>query len=164
MVLNKKGYIGDIFTIFVVILIVAVVVFLSYRIIDEFNTSVQTSSNYGATSKSISQTGFNDFRPSWDYGFLFLVVGFWLVSLILTIFIDTHPIWYIISWLMLIFMVLGTYLLGNIYHSFVTDSPLTSVEANFIFIPYVMNNIGLIAVVMGFSILIALYSRFKREI
>jgi hypothetical protein len=97
-----------------------------------------------------------------DGVFAFIFVGLWIAAIIGSLMIDTHPIYFIIAFLLLIgVMIFGVYA-SNAFQTLIADDPgLTSLTDDFPITYFVLSNMLLVSIVVGISIMIALYGKFS---
>jgi len=95
-----------------------------------------------------------------DGGAVFILVGLWIATLVLAFSIESHPVFFVISLLLLIFSLIGVIALQNFYEEyFASDSDLTTLQSNFPAINFVFSHLLVISIVMGLSILVVLYGK-----
>ena len=94
-----------------------------------------------------------------DSALVFAFVLLWVGAVILAFFIDTHPIFFILTMLLLIGVLIVGAILSNTYTELIVDD--TSLETSFPMMTFIMQH--LVAFIMGvvISIVLALYAKTK---
>lgn len=94
-----------------------------------------------------------------DYSFLFILIGAFMATVISAFFIETHPIFFIVSLIVLIIFIVITPAMTNAFMG-VAASPRFSTEAAELNIAtQAMGNLPLILTVFGFILIIVLYAK-----
>lgn len=160
--INKKGNaVLDGITIVVVMVALGIFLLFGNYIIDTLNTDIQAADDIGADAKGVVSTINSNYVSLFDNLFLFafiLLVIFILVSVFL---IDTHPIFFIVSAILLIFVFVVAGLLANVYNDVATDSDLVTYSNNFTYMSWLMTHLLEVIIGLGFLISIVLFAKFK---
>jgi hypothetical protein len=101
------------------------------------------------------------FPSTMDGVFAFVFIGLWIVTIVSSFMIDSHPIYFIVALLLLIgVLIFGVYA-GNVYQEIIADDTgMDAVSQQFPITDYVLSNLFLVGLVVGISIMIALYGKF----
>jgi hypothetical protein len=96
-----------------------------------------------------------------DGVFAFVFIGLWIVTIVSSFMIDSHPIYFIVALLLLIgVLIFGVYA-GNVYQEIIADDAgMDAVSQQFPITDYILSNLFLVGLVVGISIMIALYGKF----
>ena len=94
-----------------------------------------------------------------NYGMIFMAVGLIISLVVSAFFIQTHPIFFIISIVMLMIVVVVSAPISNAFMEMVTSDSLSAEAAEYDIATHIVGNIPLFAVVGGFLIIIALYAK-----
>ena len=147
---------------FLVLLFAVGLIFITGHVIQsEINIMVQNDSDLGAPAKAIMEENTNRYPALMDDGFLLLFVLFWIMLLFASWRIDAHPIFFIISLLLMIFVILIGMTLGNSFQDIIADADIQPYADSFPMINFVMSNLGIISVSIVFSIAIVLYGKMR---
>ncbi len=87
---SKKGFIGDIMTLLIILFVLAVTIMSAYLMLNRVNTAFQTTPGISDSGKAIVSAANNKFISLWDGLFVFLLVGLSLAATISAYFVDTH--------------------------------------------------------------------------
>lgn len=164
MVKSKKGQmISDIVIIIIILFLFAAVAVIYSMVQSELNDSIQADDDMSSDAKQISQDATDTYPSSFDYMFMILLIGLWVVALITSFFIDTHPIFFGITVFLLGIILAMPVYLSNIYSDIIiTDSDLSVYAANFPKINFVMDNYLQVIIVVAVTVLIALYAKMRQ--
>ena len=118
---NKKG--GGISEgIFIVIImgVIAIIWAASNFLIADLEDDVTESLNYEQANTTFKNT-VRELPNNLDGAFTVILVLFWLGAIILAFFVDTHPIWFVISVIALIMILSLAAIIANTYDDFNTE-------------------------------------------
>jgi hypothetical protein len=150
---KKKRANAVIDTLFIIIIlfVCAVVWIISFSVQKDLNDDIQAS-DMRAEGKDVMQTTTNTAYKVLDGGILFFLIGFWILALIASFMVDSHPIFFIVSLILLIAVLIVVIVLGNVFDDiFTTD--FTGLSGYFPFTFFIFGHILAIAIVIGLSIL-----------
>ena len=157
----RKGNAGlDTIMIVVVIVIFAMVGIFGYQIFDELNTDVLDDLNHSA-ARNTSSDLHSKYPNLLDNLFLLAFVLFVVFAIVSVFLLDTHPIFFIISVVLLISVFCAALLLGNAYDDMMTDDELAPYANQFSYTSWVMSHIVELMIAVGFIILLALFIKFR---
>jgi len=96
-----------------------------------------------------------------DGVFAFIFAGLWIAAIIGSLMIDTHPVYFIIAFLLLVgVLIFGVYA-SNAFQTIVADDPgLSSLTDDFPITYFILSNMLIVALVVGISIMVSLYGKF----
>ena len=157
---NKRGILGFIFAI-VILFALAVVILIGAKLASEFSDALGGSDLMGDRGKNVMTGILDKYNTLFDYAFLAMLVLFWAATIISVFFLDTHPIMFAISLLMLLFVFICAAVFSNVFYEVAMSSSLRGEAAQFPILMSIMNNYLVIAIFMGFSMLGAMYAKSK---
>ena len=146
-----KGNILDIPIILIVLFVFAIVVLTSFTILDKFGTIAGDNIN-----QTYITQGENALR-GFDAGFLLLVIGFFIGTIISAFFINSHPVFFIISFLGLIIMVTISTVFTNAFIEIASTPGLVDTGNQFPITVAVFQNWPILVTLLGGIILIVLF-------
>lgn len=160
MVTNKKraNAIVDTALIVAVLFILAVTWLIGSYIQQELNTELQASDDLNADGKAVMAQTTETAYKVLDGGIMFLLVMFWILALVSSFMIDSHPIFFILSVVLLIVVFGAVIALGNAFHDIFTES-FTGLETQFPLTFFIFNHILPIFIVIGLSILVVMVAK-----
>ena len=157
----KKGQDINLLFVAVMVLVLAIVIIIGYRLIKQFNYSFQTLQTIPQEAKDITQKLEDNYVARFDILFVFVLVLLWIVMIASAFFIDTHPVFFMVS---LILTSVTAFMGGHLANSYAQfkDTPSLSADANqFKIIPYIFQHYIAILMVMGITTAISLFAKIK---
>ena len=94
-----------------------------------------------------------------DGFFIFIFIGLWIIALVASFMIDTHPIFFVMSIIILICILITSVYLGNAFEEFITDASLNDAHTQFPGTFFILTNLFPIIIGIGISILLVLYGK-----
>ena len=155
-----KGQLAlDIVTFAVMLLVMALSVTMSYIIMKEYKTTTDTIFTepvaLNLTSKAVS------FYTIWDSAYMFLVIGMGIALFISVFYIRTHPAFFFITLLSLVFALFFVPQISNVFHAYETSDGMTkyNLTGTFPKMTYVMDNLPIILSILGIITLVLYFVR-----
>lgn len=150
---NKKRANAVIDTIFIIIIlfICAIVWILSFNVQKDLNDDIQASDMRTEGKEIMSQTTNTSYKVL-DGAILFFLIAFWILAIIASFMIDSHPIFFVVSLILLMAVVLVVIVLGNVFDEIFTQD-ITGMSGYFPFTFFIFGHILPIAIIIGLSIL-----------
>jgi hypothetical protein len=135
----------------------AFIAVLGYRILGDIRTDALSDGGMGVNATNILNDAYSNF-PGWlDEAFVIVMVLIWIGVIVASFMIDTHPIFMAFSIIMLIFVWYVGAELANAYDNVLGTAEYST--ASFPKTTWVMERFVTILVVMGFTILVALFGK-----
>lgn len=157
---SKKGNaILDLLFTVGLIFIFALFIIGGYLAWSGINAELQADPDISQSGKAIA-TDVNTNYPAWfDNAFLFVFLGLWIASMLFAYMVDTLPIYFIVTLVLLIFiLIIGAYI-SNAYEEITADGDLGTVASNFPIMNWIFAHLVEIITVMGLSIALVLYAK-----
>ncbi len=151
-----KGSILDFLFIFIFLLIFAISTIVGSVILSNY---ADMSSNLGVSNISISQA--QTTIANLDYVFIFITFGMAIAVVVGAFMIRTHPVFFVISLFGLLFIILISGQLANVYLEFAQNAQLISTAANYPYMELIFQNLPLITAVFGIIVAIVAYSKIR---
>lgn len=159
--MNKKGFIGDVGLIIAIIFLVALVVIVGYKIFSSYNDKWQAAPSISAEGKQLVQDSKDRYVGLFDGIFMF-VFALLVVALFLSATqLNTNPAYFFITLIVLVFMIGGSAAISNSFETASTSESLNDTSNDFSFIPFLMSNLPIVTLLLGFVVLVALYVKIK---
>jgi len=157
LIIYMKGSMLDLIFIPVILFVVGISVFVASYLMTQIPTD-QFGSATAQHALNMGTAAINTF----NYGFLIIGVGLGIGAVILGFIYPSHPIFLVIGVIVLVFSMITTPIISNAFGTFIEDSRMTTVSANFPYIIWFMGDpLPLITSVFGFLLLIVMYSRIR---
>lgn len=158
----KRGSV-PIEAIFVLIVIFVMVLssFIGNILLGELNDDIQANPDMGELSKNVSSELTNRYTNVFDGVILGLFILLWAMSIVASLFVDTHPIFFIFSIIMLAIVLIAGAFISNAYDEIITDSTFSGYENQFPMTHFLMSNLMIFLLVVGFSVGLVLYGKTR---
>lgn len=161
--MKKKGSVFDLVLFMVVILALALIIIMGWRLFnildDEFDNNPDISSNAKTLIQMNKDRYVNLFNGIFLTFFLFLP----LALIVGAYFIDTHPVFFIASVFISVFLVLLGGAFSNVYEEISTDPELSSYADDFTFIDFIMENYVKYTLMVIFLVIIVTYAKNRES-
>lgn len=136
----------------------AITVVFAFKVLSEINTEIQADTDFNNVSKTSMQSVTVQFPQYMDNAFLMMVILFWVFIIVTSFFVDTYPVFFIISFLFLIFVfIIGMYM-SNAYEEVVSESGVSTFADSFPKMNWIMEHLLMVIMVIGASSALALYA------
>lgn len=127
------------------------------ELIDHFN---ETGSENNVSIAMVQDFG-NDFPSMWDSIFIIILFVFVGAAVVAAFFLDDNPIFFIIAVLALIFILIISAYLGNMYEESLEDEFYSDVSTDFPMMYWVGTHLFQVMLMAGGLILLALYGKSR---
>ena len=156
----KKGNVVlDSVLFLIVIVVFGIIGVLAAITFDEMSDDISADPDINEFAKN-ETTELNDRFPSTMDGAFALLFGLlWLAVLVTSFMVDSHPIFFIASIVLLIILLIGAGYLGNAYEEFSSDAEYSTMAAEFPITSYILSNLLLVVLVIGGTIALALFGK-----
>jgi hypothetical protein len=156
--MNKKGFVGDIITLGVIIFVIVLTIMIAHSILKDFQEGAGDTLIDTDTAKEINQSGFSAITAL-DNAIIFVVIALFLFAVVSSFFIRTHPVVFVGAIGALIIAVILAVSFSNVYDEMASASSFDTFEDDFSKIPYILNNFPLFVLIMGGMIILAIYAK-----
>ena len=165
---KKKGYSGfkkkgnvisDSIMVMVVLLIFILSIFFGNYLLNIWNDDVQADDDMTNLSKEIVEGQHSRYPNFFDGLFMMFFLLIWGLVLVASFKIDTHPIFFIFTVILLIIVFIVAAELGNFYEEIVAEDELVTITAGFPMANYIMSHLLTVIIVIGFSIVLVLFGK-----
>jgi|TARA_Y100000310_G_scaffold339572_1_gene432642 hypothetical protein len=161
---NKKGNIEDVMTSVSWIFLLVVIIIFGSNLLDKFDTQIQANVHATDESKDFLTKFIGRYDAAWDYGIIFLALGFIIVSALAARFIPSDPIFLAIGTIFIIFIVFMCAIMGNVWDDMMlNNADLAARESSMTFLPFLMDNLIGYAIIYFVIVGYILYSRKGSE-
>jgi len=159
---NKRGNaVQDTLTALIIIVAFAIISVFGYKLMSEFNDEWQAEEDITNISKEVTQDFTTDYPIIFDNAFILLVVMLWIGLIVMSFFIDTHPIFFVITLILLIFVFAASAVMSNFFEDLTSEDELQSSIDDMPKIKWVMDNLLIVMIIIGMTTAIALFSKTK---
>ena len=157
---SKKGQTEVLFLI-VIAFAFALTIYIGYKFINELNNEIQADADSTTEAKAASLAVTSRYPTIFDAGFIMFFVFVWIAILVSAWFIDTHPIFFIVSIIVFVFTIIVALALTETYTEFLLDADFVGFNTTFPMINFILNNLALFTLFIGFSVIVVLYGKAK---
>ena len=148
-------------TILVLVTVFAIGGLWGYRIFDDLNSDIQADDGMSAEAKSTSGSLYAKYPSLIDNLFLFMFCMFVVFVLVSAFLIDSHPIFFIISAILLIAIFVAAIFIGNAYNEVATDDELSSYANDMPYMSFVMRHIVEMIIGISFMTAVVLFIKIR---
>lgn len=118
---------------------------------EDFNSSTEAA--------TALRTFDSNYASTMDNTFLVVFVLFWVFVIVSSLFIDTNPVFLIISIILLVIVLLSMGVMSNAYESFIDDDDIFTYASEFPKTNYIMEHLVMFTVFIALSGIIAIYGK-----
>jgi len=155
---SKKGNaVLDTLGVLVFLIIFVISIYYGKYILSDLNDEIQSDPDMHNTSKQIVSYHEARYGGFFDGIFLLAFILFWALMLVASFNIDAHPIFFIFTFILMIFVFIVAAILGNLYKEFAEEEDMVAVVPFFPIAHYIMSHFLMVAIVVGFSIMGVLF-------
>jgi len=168
---KKRGYSGrnckrgnailDGIFIFIIIVVFAIVSIYGSKVFDELNTEIQADADIGSSAKTMSNNLYLKYNPLLDNLIMFAFALFIIFAVISVFLLDTHPIFFVITIMLLVAMFIVSLLMANTFDDIMTDPEISGYANEFNFTTWIMGHLLELSIALGFLVAILTFVKFK---
>lgn len=159
--LGKKASLLDSIYIAVAVIILMFLIVFAYKILSTTNTEVQAMGNIPTEAKTAINQVDIKYINVMDVVFILFWLASFIGALISAWFVDSHPVFFILSIIVLIVLMVAVVPLSNMIESVLSSSMLVSDVAKFPIIIWFADNFFIIFMIQTFIISFSLYSKMR---
>jgi len=159
---SKRGQtILDLLLVIVMLFAISIAFVLGYKVLTEVNTDIQADEDISDVAKADLNGLAVQYPQFMDNSFVLTLALLWLALIVTSFLIDSHPVFFIITVVLLVFVFLVSMILANAYQDIAADDDLSESAEGFPMMSWVFENFLIIVIAMGFSSALALYAKGK---
>lgn len=145
----------------IVILVMVITAFFGNYLLNELNDDIQSDSTLSESTKNVTQNITNRYTSTFDGVILGLFILLWGLSIVASLFVDTHPIFFVFSIILLAVVLVAAAFVSDIYSEFISDDTFSGYEALFPMTNFLMSNLMIVILLIGFSVGLVLYGKTR---
>jgi len=158
----KKGnMIVDSLFYVVILFVFVIVIFVGKIVSSEVNADIQSNDDLSVEGKAVSQNIDEKYNSLFDGVIMMALVLFWVLTLAFSFLIDSSPIFFIVSFVLLVAVLIVAAYLGNAYEELVSDDAFDGVADGFPMTHFVFSNLLGFVVAISLSIGVSLYAKTR---
>jgi len=159
---NKRANaVIDTITLLVVFVTFAFVVVLSYSIFTSMHTDLSPTFGTNTTASNIMDNNYNRYVSLFDNLAVFVFIGLWIAGLIASFMVDTHPIFFGVTMILLVFVIIFGIYVSNFYQTLTASNALQASAIQFVKTSWLMNHLLAMTIAVAFSISLVLYGKMR---
>lgn len=137
----------------IVLLLFAVFSVIGYSVFDSLNDDLQSDDDLSSDVKADVQNLYDRYPSTLDGAFLTIMVLLFIVGIVASLMINSHPAFLIITLVLMIFLSIAAGFISNAWEEFSNDDDLVAYQESFPFTNWYLNNfllvIGIVVVTFG---------------
>jgi|2_EtaG_2_1085320.scaffolds.fasta_scaffold94471_2 hypothetical protein len=159
---SKKGNaILDVIFIIIFIFGFALSTIIGYKFFLDINEDLQDQDTFNNQSKEILNDLEGKYPSLFDGAFLVILIFLWIAGIVASFMVDTNPIFLVATVVMMVFVLFLATVFSNAYEEVTDNDGLYSATQEFPITDFLMGNLYTIALIMGMTIIIVLFGKFK---
>lgn len=160
MVYFRRGQFSVESVFLVVILFgIGITIVIANMVNKDINAELQNDTSMQPVALADLQGSVTRFPQYMDNVVMLALILIWAVMLITSYFIDTHPVFFVVGLLLLLFLIGAVITVSNTYEDFITDSDVASFALDFPKTNYIMQHMVIIMVLITLTTGIVLYAK-----
>ena len=156
---NKKGQIVDLLFMSMILIMIAVLGLIMYKIISDVNDQFESDENIGSDARELSQNYENRLPGMIQQLFMVALVGIGIITLVASFMVMSHPVFYGLMFFVLAFMTWINSIYANFWQDFATTSNFGAIVNNFPMMTYILQYFPLVMLVMSIIIVVIMVSK-----
>lgn len=162
--MNKKGAFVDFILYLVIIFILAISLLVIGYVVNTYNTAWQSSGIATGYASTIMSDYQSRFATTWDNWFLFLIIGYIMVTLILAFALRNHPVFAMLSVFGMIILGIVAVHFANAFFDVSTTEAFIGVRDSFPMMKYFLTYLPHLVIILGVVFIIILYSKSNQGV
>lgn len=158
--MNKRGFFGDVGLVIAILLLVAIIVMVGYKLFSSYNTKWQAM-DVDQNAKNLVQDNKDRYVDLFDGIFMFVLALLCVALFISVAMIGTRPEFFFITIILLVIFIGAAALLSNVFTDVATSPQLNATSSEFEFIPFIMNELPTVVLLFGFIVIAGLYMKIR---
>jgi hypothetical protein len=159
--MNKKGSGLDIIYILAFLFTFAIITIVAFTFYSGYTDSIADNPLFDNEVNEQVESQAVATLHAWDYLFVFIMIGLTITTLMGGFMLRTHPAFFWISLLLLIIAIVIAAILGNVFGSVTSTAAFSSAAGELSVIPFIMNHLPLMILLIGGIILVILFAKNK---
>ena len=161
--MNKSGSMLDMTMILVSLFLFAFVTVMMYNVYGQFTDNVNQMEAFNNTYAQHVESQTEATFTTLDFVYAFLLILFTVLAVVSAFAIRTHPIFFVVSIVMLVILVIIGAIMANVYSDLESEQGTYLDDSNFNIIPFVMQHFPTLLLVVGALLSVAMFAKSKWE-
>lgn len=159
---GKKGnMVFEGIMIIVVLFMLGITVLVGYMALSDWNVDLQADPDIPDIAKNLTAENVEQYHSVWDGVMVFLIAMLWIVVIVSAYLIDSNPVFFVVSIVVLAVVLILAAQLSNAYAEFAEDDDLQDAAAGFPFTKWIFDHLVQLVMAIAFSVGVALYAKIR---
>ena len=159
---NKKGNaVTDSATVIVVGFVFVLMCIIGYVIFGGIRTNLTPQLTAGTVAYDQIENNYDRYPKIFDSLIVFVFVALWIMGIIASLMIDSNPLFFGITMLLLVFVIISSIYIANFYDDITSQDTLSTAAAVFVKTNFIFNHLLQISILISLSIALVLYAKMK---
>jgi len=158
---RKGNVVFDSLFIMIFLVVFSIVAIFGYKIFDELNTDIQADTTMDETARNETADLYARYPSTFDGAFILIFVLFWAFVIVSTFMIDTHPIFFIFTIVISVFVLFVGAILANTWTEINAEDDISGLAASFPMTNYVLSHFVIYVLLIIFSVVISLFGKSR---
>ena len=159
---NKKANVVlDVMMVLIVIFVFALISIFGGYIFNNINEEIQADEDFNTLTKTTLAEVESNYTSSFDGVIVFGLILLWIMAIVASFMIDSHPAFFIISLILLVFVLIAAGVLSNVYEDLSLDDDLDDTFRAFSMTSFIMTHLVEFLVVIIVTVSISLYAKSR---
>lgn len=160
MIFGSRGQtVLDMMYVLIILVVLGLAAVFGAKIFGDLNTEIQADDDMDVHAKAAASTVNTNYAGWFDNAFVMVLVLLWVLLLVTSFMINSHPVFFVVTVILLLFVFVVGMVMSNTYQDVTADDDLSASAALFPKINFVMGNFLIILIVMGLTAGLALYAK-----
>lgn len=157
---SKKGNaIFDTIFFLIAIFVFAMAIVVGYSMFTELNDDIQADAEINTVAKTNLDSLHDKYPSTMDAAFVLALVLLWVAVIVASFLIDTHPVFFIFTVILMALMLFASSELSNFYQDFISQSEYTGFEQAFPMMSFIINHLVMFVLGVGASAMLVLFGK-----
>ena len=158
---GKKASLQDIIFLVIITMVFSILIVIMFKFLSGVNDQIQVTDEIPAAGKAGVTTIKETYRNTMDYLFFFIWLSAFLGAVITAWFIDTHPVFFILSIIALVVIFIALIPIINVNESILSSAELVVFTAEFPIILFFATHFFKIMIIQSFIVFMSLFAKSK---
>ena len=166
---SKKGSLVDVIMYTIIMFVLGIFIIFGYKLMSIINDEIQANPDLSTSAKEIMSSSESRYVSLFDGIFITVFVLLGVVIVVGAYFVYMHPVFYVPSLFIMVFLILLAAILANVFYDVTTTGDLVESRDHFTMIKFIMgtednpHTFVPFIVVLGFMVLIVSYAKYSSE-
>jgi len=142
-----------------ILLVIIVGATFAKFILNEVTVDVVADPDTHNETKAVLEDWNDKYVGFMDGIFMFVLVLFWILLLVSSFTTDTHPIFFVVMVIVMVFGFIVVAYIGNLYSDIASDPAFSTISTSFSMGYWVMTHILQTAIIIAFSVILTLFAK-----